>query len=109
MIEHIGKLGRDRVLVDRDGNPAEALRGELREIEAWPVFADDRQLVARPKACGGKAAREIAHLLPIAPPAIGLPDAKILLAQGRTIGHPLGIAAEQLREGYIDAHAAAHS
>ena len=30
MIEHIGKLGRDRVLKDRDRDPAEALRGELR-------------------------------------------------------------------------------
>ena len=82
VIEHIGELGRDRVLVDRDGDAAEALRGELRDIEARAVLADDRQLVAAPEALGGEAEREIAHLLPIAPPAIGLPDAAVLLAQG---------------------------
>ncbi len=55
MIEDIDELGRDRILVDRDRNPAEALRGQLREIEARTVFADDRQLVARPKAGCGEA------------------------------------------------------
>src|SRR5207247_3422910 len=75
MVEHIGQFAGDRVLIDRHRNAAEAHRGELREIEARPVLADYRQLGAAPEARGGEAKREIAHLLPIAPPAIGLPDA----------------------------------
>ena len=106
VIEHIGELGRDRVLVDRDGDAAEALRGELRDIEARAVLPDDRQLVAAPEALGGEPLREIAHLLPIAPPAVSLPDAAVLLAQGRAVGCPLGIAPQQLRQGDVVAHAA---
>ena len=106
MVEHVAEFAGDRVLINRHGDPAEAHRRELREIEPRPVLADDRQLVALPKTGGGEPEREVAHLLPVAPPAKGLPDAKVLLAQGMAVGHLLGIAPQQLRQGCLDRHAA---
>ena len=50
--------------------------------------------------------REIAYLLPIEPPTVGLPDAEILLAQGMPVRHFLGIAPQQLRQRCVDRHAA---
>ncbi len=106
VIEHIGELAGDRVLAGRHGDPAQAHRGELREIEPRPILADHRQLVALPKARRGEPEREVADLLPVAPPAVGLPDAEVLLAQRGAVRHALGIAPQQLRQGRADRHAA---
>ena len=42
MLQHENELCRDRILIDRHGNTAQALRCKLRRIEAWPVITDDR-------------------------------------------------------------------
>ena len=42
MVEDISQFGRDRILVDRHCDAAEALRRQLCPIEPRPVVADDR-------------------------------------------------------------------
>ena len=41
-----GHLGGHRILVKRHGNRAQALRRAHRGVEAWPVVANDREVVA---------------------------------------------------------------
>src|SRR4029079_3630278 len=94
------------ILVDRHRDAAEAHRRKLREIEARPVFADDRQLVALPEAAVGEPEREVAHLLPIPAPTVGLPDAEILLAQRGTLGSLFGMPPQQLRQRQVGVEAA---
>src|ERR1051325_8893042 len=106
MVQHISELARDRILISRYGDAAEAHCRELGKIEARSVLADDGQLVAAFEAGGGEPERKPAHLVTIAAPIIGLPDAEILLAQGGTRRVLLGIAPQQLRQGCVDRHAA---
>jgi hypothetical protein len=46
VLEHVGELAGDRVLVQRHRHAAERLRGELRPIEPGAVVAQHRELVA---------------------------------------------------------------
>ena len=107
VIEQIGHLGGDRVLVHRHRDAAEALRGELRPVEPRPVVADHRELAAAAEAVRRKARGEVAHLAGIIGPAEGLPDAERLLAHRRPGGHRLGISAQQPRQCRAGRHAAA--
>src|SRR5208283_994614 len=73
----------DRNLIHRHGDAAEALRGQLRPIEARAVVADHRQFIAAAEAVGGEPEREIAHLAVILGPGKTLPDAAVLFADRR--------------------------
>ena len=99
VVQHIGHLARDRVLVHRHGDAAEALRRELRPIKPRAVVADHRELVAAAKATRGEAEREIAHLTFVFRPGKGLPDAAGLFADGRAPGHRDRVAPQQPRQG----------
>ena len=65
------------------GNAAEALRRGHRPVEARPVVADDREMLAALEALRREAAGESAHLRRHLGPGPGLPDAEVLLADGR--------------------------
>ncbi len=59
VLEHVGHLVGDRVLVDRDGDAAEALHGGEGRVEARTVVADDGHRVAalEARACAGRRRR----------------------------------------------------
>src|SRR5215471_20797808 len=101
------ELGGDRILIDRHGYAAEALRRKLRPIEARAIVADHRQLVAAAEAMRGETERKIAHFLEIPGPIVGLPDAAVLFAQRRPFAHRPSIADQQARQGRADRHSAA--
>ena len=86
VLEHVAELGGDGVLVGRERDAAERLRGELGEVQAPAVVADDRELVAAPEPERGEAEREPAHLPGVLGPAHGLPDAVVLLAHRVAVG-----------------------
>ena len=108
VVQHKDQLAGDRVLVHRHRGAAEALGRQLRPIEAGPIVANDRELVAAAKAVRGQAQRKIAHLLPILRPGEGLPDAVVLFADRRPPRHLFGVAPQQTRQGRLR-HAAAAS
>src|SRR5205807_5402373 len=76
-------LRGDRVLVQGNRNAAEDLRGADRGVKARTVVADQREVLAALEALFGKTGGERAHLVGIALPGPGLPDAEILLADSR--------------------------
>ena len=96
VLEHVGHLGRHRVLVDRHGDAAHALHGGERGIQPRPVVADDRHRVAALDAELAQADGEQAHLVAQPTPCPGLPDAVVLVAQGRQVAIALCIAQQQL-------------
>ena len=108
VVQHKDQLAGDRVLVHRHRGAAEALGRQLRPIEAGPIVANDRELVAAAKAVRGQAQRKIAHLLPIVRPGESLPDPVVLFADRRPPRHLFGVAPQQTRQGRLR-HAAAAS
>ena len=68
VLEHVAELGGDGVLVDGKGDAAEGLRGELGEVQAPAVVADDRELVAAPEPELREPEGEPAYLLRRTPP-----------------------------------------
>ena len=78
-------LGGHRVLVQRHRDAAQALRRAHRRVDARPVVADQREVVAALEPLRGQAAGERAHFVGEAAPAPGLPDAEVLLADCRTL------------------------
>ncbi len=98
MVQHVGHLGGDRVLVHRHRDAAKALCGELRPVEPRAVVADHRELVAAAKAVSGEAERELAHLALVLGPGETLPDAAGLFADRRPPGHRRTVAAQQPRQ-----------
>src|SRR5262245_27440654 len=98
MIENVYELARDSILVDRHGNSAERLRGKLRPVEARTIVANDRELVAAAETRGGEAEREVAQIIVVRLPAVGPPDAAILLANSRRTAERFGVAPRQFRE-----------
>jgi hypothetical protein len=97
VVPDIGELAGDGVLVDGNGHSAETLGGDLGPVEPRAVVADDRQAVAALEPQGGQAEREIAHMRLVLGPGIGLPDAAILLADGRPARALTGVALQQPR------------
>jgi hypothetical protein len=98
MVEDVGQLLGDRILVDRDRHPAQSLRRGNRPIEPRPVVADDRQLVAAPETQGLQPGGEGFDFGRDLGPAPALPDAVILLAHRRTVGALAGMLQQQLRK-----------
>jgi hypothetical protein len=96
MLEHELHLGGDRILIDRDGNAAQALRRGHRPIEPRAVVADDREPVAAPEAQRGQAVRQVLHFLRGLTPTPGLPDAEILLADRRVSAVPRRMVEQKL-------------
>src|SRR3546814_7955843 len=68
-------------------------------VKARAVVADDSHLVAAPDTEGQESGGEVAHLCGHLAPAIGLPDAEVLLADGRAIRTRLAVVLQQLRKG----------
>src|SRR3546814_11050670 len=62
-------------------------------------LADDSHRVAAPDTEGQESGGEGAHLCGHLAPAIGLPDAEVLLADGRAIRTRLAVVLQQLRKG----------
>ncbi len=96
VLEHVGHLVGNRVLVDGDGNAAEALDGGKGRIKARTVVADDGDGVAALDADLAQADGERAHLAAQLRPGPGLPDAEILVANGRAVSELPGIAQQEL-------------
>ncbi len=96
VVEDEPHLGRGRVLIDRHRDAAERLRRGDRPIEAGPIIADDRELVAAAEAQRGETAGEGLDLARRRCPAPALPDAVILFAHGRPVAPPPRLLGEQL-------------
>ena len=101
VVQHEAHFIGHRVLIDRHGNGAKALRGAHGEIEARPVVADDGDLLAPLEAERLHAAGELAHRIAEVGPGPGLPDAQVLLADGGQRRAAFGVVTEQLREGVV--------
>ena len=94
-----GVFGGARVLVERDRHRAERLGREHRGIETGPVLADDDDVLAALQAGFRQAAGECPDERGERAPALGLPDAELLLAQRRRIRTLRGMVEHQLWEG----------
>ena len=86
MLDDVGQLLGDRVLVDRHRHAAQRLRRAHRPVEPGPVVADHDQPVAAAEAEVGQARGQQTDLLGDMAPVIGLPDAVFLLAVGGLAG-----------------------
>ncbi len=91
-------LGRHRILVQGHRNAAQALGRAHGRIDARPVGAHQREMVAALEPVRGETAGERAHFVGEAVPAPGLPDAEILLANRGTLRPHLGVVQQQLRK-----------
>ena len=99
VLQHIGHLVGDAVLVDRHRHRPERLHGGEGPIEPRPVGADHRHLLARLETEFLKAERVVAHQIGDLAPRPRLPDAEILLAHRRTIATVHGIPDQQFGKG----------
>ena len=79
VLEHVGHLVGHRVLIDGDGNAAEALHGGKGRVEARAVVADDGDRVAALEPELAQADGEGADLVAQLRPGPGLPDAEVLV------------------------------
>ena len=104
VVQHVDQLAGDRVLVDRHRGAAQRHRRHLGPVDARPVVAGDAQLVAGPEAHRLQAEREVAHLLRVVGPVVGLPDAEVLLAHRRPVGPDPGILQHQGRKRFSVRH-----
>ena len=77
VLDHVGELVRDRVLVHGDRDPAEGLGGTHRPVEPRPVLPDDRE-ACRPAGSRGRRDR------PRAPPPRRGPRPSSTTARSRT-------------------------
>ena len=85
MRQHEDQLLRDRVLVDRNRNCAERLRGGESPVKPRTIVADERNRIFALKPEGAEPQRESANFLKNIDPGIGPPDAQILLTHGCAI------------------------
>ena len=98
VVEDVGHLLRDRVVIDRHWHAAERLRRAHRPIQARPVGADNRHLVVALEAELPQTDRKRAYLLEHLRPGPHLPDAEVLVPIGRTARIKAGIAQQELGE-----------
>ena len=92
MLDDVGELLGDRILVDRHRHAAQRLRGAHRPVEQRAVVADHDQPIAAAEALIGQARGEQADLGRDMAPAMALPDAVFLFAIGRPVGAACGRA-----------------
>ena len=96
MLDDVGELLGDRILVDRHRHAAQRLRGAHRPVEQRAVVADHDQPIAAAEALVGQARGEQADLGRDMAPAMALPDAVFLFAIGRPVGARAGALGQQL-------------
>ena len=96
MLDDIGELVGDRILVDRHRHAAQRLRGAHRPVEQRAIVADHDQPIAAAEAVIGQARGEQADLGRDMAPAMALPDAVFLFAIGRPVGARAGALGQQL-------------
>jgi hypothetical protein len=85
VLEDVDHLVGDGVLVERDGDRTQRLRRDERPVQARPVRADHGDVVAAAYARLREPAREPLDLVAHLAPGPRLPDAQVLLANGRAI------------------------
>jgi hypothetical protein len=83
MLQHIGHLFGDGVLVERHGDRADLLRRDHRPVERGAVASDDRDMVAALDAQREESDGDRLDFLGGFRPGPGLPDAVFLFAIGR--------------------------
>ena len=98
VVQHVGHVGRRRVLVQRHRHAADALRRQHRPVQARTVVADDGQVHAAPETERGEAAGQRAHLGVDLEPAPGLPDAEVLFAKCRPRRAQFPVCAQAARK-----------
>src|SRR5215831_4704132 len=98
MIEDVGHLLGDGIGIDRYRNGAQRLRGAHRPVEARPVGADDRGLVAPLETELLQTERKRAHLLEHLRPGPHLPDPEVLVPIGRAARIKASVADQELGE-----------
>jgi len=109
VLEDKRHLFGDCILVERNGNTAQALRGGNRPVKPRPILADDGEVHAAPEALLYKPARKRAHFRRDLRPGPSLPNAKILFANGRTFTADLRVMDQQPRERVETLAIARHS
>jgi len=85
MIEHEGHLVGHRVLVDRDRDRADALRGHEGPVQPRAVVADDGHLLARLQTERLKTESKRPNFIVRLGPRPCLPDSQVLFADCRAI------------------------
>ena len=109
------QLRRHGVLVQPQGEGAQALGRQLGDRPLGPVVAHDCDAVALADAQRVQSQGEAPDPVQVARPGDLLPDAELLLAQGDAARGPLGVADQEAREGVggggrpVAAHAAVPS
>ena len=101
VVEQVGDLLAQRILVDAERHGARAVRSQLRPQPMGPIAADDRHHVAALDAPHQQAQGQCPDLGTGVRPAIVVPDAVLLLPQ-RYLGAPMGrVVQQQLRRGVL--------
>src|SRR5215470_17323931 len=99
VLQHIGHLVGDRVLINWHWYAAERLRCGDRPVEPRPVVSDDRQLVAAAKPQRLESGGQRLDFRRDLDPAPTLPDAVILLAHRRLDGTQPGVFEQHFWKG----------
>ena len=95
--QHIGHLGRDRVLIERHRDRAAHLRRHHRPVMRRPVAADDRHVIAPLEPQRQEPQRQRPDLGLRLGPGPALPDPEFFLAVSRTAAHLGRIPRQQRR------------
>ncbi len=98
VVQRKDALSGHRVLVQRHRNGAQRLRCQHGGVQAWPVGADQHQVLAALQACQVQAGRNLLDLHRQLRPAVRLPDAVFLFAQRCGSGALGGVLEQQLRK-----------
>ena len=99
VVEYVLHLLRDRVLIQRHGNAAEALRGCKRPVQTRPIVADDGEVHAALETARRKSAGKPAHFIGDLLPGPALPDAQIFFADRNLVAAHAGMLKQQLGKG----------
>jgi hypothetical protein len=92
VVDDVGQLFLDGVLVERHRHAAEGLGRGHRPVELGAVVADDRGLVTTGKAERGQSQRDAARAREVIAPRGGLPDAEVLLRMATRLGQRSALA-----------------
>jgi hypothetical protein len=98
VVDDVGQLLLDGVLVERHRDAAERLRGEDGPVQLGAVVADHGHLVAPGEPERGQPQGDPSASLVVVPPRVSLPDTEVLLPDGDTASPPLGVVPDELGE-----------
>ena len=103
VIDDVLHFRGDGILINGDRHTSERLRRHQRPVQLGAIVTDDGQLIMALKAKLGKSEREVPNLFQVLRPTVGLPDAILLLPNGRlAVAIPLCIRHQLFREGVAD-------